>query len=513
VKTRRIIVNNDFYNIFQIEPPVTDQDVLDAVDKMAGTQVDTLALDVPDLLGEDTVVDPDLAELYRRPEGDECLENLRRFIGEGKDPFRMLLDRAHEKGLEFFASLRLNDTHYKDQPFNPMMPQFYYDNLHNRIGEPQGRLNCEFDYRKSVIREHYLATIRAAVEQYDVDGFELDFTRNCKFFPEPCPEECAPVLTQFVRDVRAILDEIGRGRGKELVLSAAVPYPLRSCRKEGLDIPAWARLGLINVLCLSTPFLAEFEHDVADTRLKVPGVQVYAGCDRNFAYGFDGASRVVPMQTYRAMAMSYLRQGADGIYLFNVMSWTMNYDKANVAVRRDGGQGETEGAAIDYDAGLMNELGDVATLDHLDKLYVLSGGEDSPDRTSRPLPVTVPAKGEVTLRLYVGDDVAKAAATGRIESIHLQTVSSDCADYGNYTVKLNTVDLSRQYAFVPFADKPEDVLMFPEPGRRGPLPEPQNVRRHPVRPIDLQTGINFIAVKSYRDPLTITGVELAIKYR
>jgi len=34
-----------------------------------------------------------------------------------------------------------------------------------------------------------------------------------------------------------------------------------------------------------------------------------------------------------------------------------------------------------------------------------------------------------------------------------------------------------------------------------------------VRAIDLQTGINFIAIKSYRDPLTITGVELAIKYR
>ena len=28
-----------------------------------------------------------------------------------------------------------------------------------------------------------------------------------------------------------------------------------------------------------------------------------------------------------------------------------------------------------------------------------------------------------------------------------------------------------------------------------------------------QTGVNYITIKSYRDPLTITDVELAIMYR
>jgi len=509
MKQRRIIVNNDFFNIFQIDPPVTDQDVYDAVDKVAGTQVDTLAFYVPTAFGRGTL-DQDLVDLYNHPDGDSCLRNLHTFIDRGKDPFQMLLERAHERGLEFFASMRMNDTHYKDQPFSPFLDQFYYDNLHNRIGPVDRRLNTELDHRKSVVRDYYFGLIRDAVEKYDIDGFELDFTRNCSFFPRDCPEECAPVMTQFVRRVRTLLDEWGEKRGKPICLSAAVPHPLQGCRKEGLDITTWARLGLIDVLCLSSPFLAVFDHDIHDTKLKLPGVEVYGGCDRNVGYGFDGTGRAVPMHTYRAMAMDYLRQGADGIYLYNVMSWTMNYEKVSAAVKRHGGQGDTEDAPIDYDRNLMEEVGSVETLDCLDKLYLYSCAEGS----SEPkLPVTVPAQGEVTLRMRVGDDIAKADAAGKIEKICLQTVSSDCSDCNNYTLKLNSIDLSRQYAYAAYAEKPDDVLLFPEPARRGALPEPRRVRRHPVRPIDLHLGGNFVTIKSYRTPLTITDVELAIYYK
>ena len=48
--------------------------------------------------------------------------------------------------------------------------------------------------------------------------------------------------------------------------------------------------------------------------------------------------------------------------------------------------------------------------------------------------------------------------------------------------------------------------------RRGPLPEPEMVRRHPVRAIDLHMGANYITIKSYGEPLTITDLELAIVY-
>lgn len=508
MKTRRIIVNNDYYNIFQVEPPIEDQDIFDAVDKIAGTQVDTLTLDVPTVLA-DSVVDPDIRDLYRHPEADTCLNNMEVLAAAGKDPFEMILQRAHAAGLEFMGSLRMNDTHYKDQVFSPFVHRFYYDHVECRLGPEGSREGAEFDYRKSAVREYYLERVRNALERYDLDGFELNFTRNCRFFPSDHGEECAPVMTQFVRDVKAVLTEWGERRGKRLSLGVIVPYSLNGCRLQGLDLPTLARLELVDMVCLLTPFLATMGHDVHDAKLKLPGVQVYAGCDRNLAYGFDGSTRVVPLETYRAMAMDYWRQGADGIYLFNVMSWTMNYAKSCAAVKRHGGQGETEDGPIDYDRELMNEVGSLETLEGLDKLYVAMGTDDVPSR----LPVTVPAGGEAGVRVRVGDDIAAAARSGKLVGVELQTVSPDCSDYGDYTVKLNGVDLSRQYAFVPYAEKPGNALLFPEPARRGALPPLENVRRHAVNPVYLNTGLNAVTIKSYGPALTVTDVELAVRYR
>ena len=511
MKKRRIIVNNDYYNIFQITPPVKDQDILDAVDKIADSQVDSLFLMVPAMLGagKNEYINPELVRLYGHPETDPCINTMEEIRAAGKDPFEMILMRAHQKKMEFFASVRMNDTHYLDQIYNPWVYQFYYDNLDHRVGEPKGRLNTEFDYRKSVIRERMLAIFAEAVERYDVDGVELDCTRNCKFFPAGdattgSAAECAPIMTDFVRQVREVLGKAGKKKKKKLLLAVTIPYSLLGARKEGLDLPVWARLGLVDIVCMSSPFLADFDRDIRDTKLKLPGAQVYAGCDRNFEW----PGRVVPMEAYRAMAMNYLRQGADGTYLYNVMDWTMNMSRLTAAVLRDGGQAPTVA-----DLNLIHEAGELATLEHLDKLYLVSKGAESADKPYASLPVTVPAKGEVTVRLTVGDDVAQASAVDRIKSIQLQTVSSDCADYNNYTVLLNAVDLSRQYAFMPYAEKPMQALLFPEPNRRNPAPPVEKVRRHPVRPIDLHLGVNFVTIRSYRDPLTITDVELAIHYR
>jgi hypothetical protein len=511
MKQRRIIINNDFYNIFQLEPPISDQDVYDAIDRMAGTKVDTVFMMVPTTLetsGHDPI-DQQLVRLYEHPEADPCIHNLNEYYASGKDPFAMLLERSRQQGFEFFASFRMNDTHYLDQIFNPWVPRFYYDNLHNRVGPVSERRGTEMDYRKSVVREYYLNFIRETVERYDVDGIEIDCTRNCKFFPPGdvsmgLAAEAAPILTDFVRQVRELLDEVGGRRGRKIELAVTIPGSLFYARQQGVDIPTWARLGYIDILCLSTQFLADFDRDIHDTRLKVPGVQIYAGCDRSCAW----PGRGVPQETYRAMALNYLRQGADGIYLYNVMIWTTNRDRYPQMLLRHGGQGPS-----DYDANLMNEVGNIETLEYLDKLYLMSYGAESVDKPYASVPAVVPAGGEITLRMSVGDDIAKAAAANRIKAIYLQTVSSDCAAYNNYTVMLNGIDLSRQYAFSPFADKPECVQLFPEPNRSGALPAPENVRRHPVRPIDLHMGVNFITIKSYGEALTIADVELAIYYQ
>lgn len=510
MKKSRLIVNNDFYNIFQVQPPVTDQDIYNAVDRIAHSQVDTLCLMIPaHLQAQEAGLRPDLLRLYNHPQADPCIDSLYACLKAGKDPFRMVLSRARQKKMEVYGSIRMNDTHYLDQIYNPWVSPFYYDNLHNRVGTPNGRANTEFDYRKSVIRDHLRNRIAQAVADYDLDGIELDCTRNCKFFPAGdshtgSASECAPVFTEFMLHIRELLKTAAKKRKHPIALSVVIPGSLYQARQEGLDIPVWADLGLIDRVCFSSPFIADFDRDITDARRKLPGVQIYAGCDRNCQW----PGRPVPKETYRAMALTYLREAADGIYLYNVMDWTMDLDRLPDAVKGDGGQAPTC-----HSLSLIHELGDLETLETLDKLYLMSQDSERPDKPLAALPVTVPAGAEITLRMTVGDDIARFRKDQRIASIELQTISSDCADYNNYTLKLNGVDLSRQYAFQPHAVKPPNALLFPEPDRSLPVPPPEYVRRHPVRPIDLHMGVNFITIKSWKDPLTITGVELAIRYR
>jgi len=502
MKKRRIIMNNDFDNILSVPTPITDDDIYAAADKIAGTQVDTLFLRMPvaGISPDDGVLDNDLVHLYEHPEAVPWRANYDKLRDAGKDPFKMVLERAHKNGIECFGSLRMNDNHRLNLPFHPWVWQFYYNNLHNRLNPDakDTRIQTEFDYRKSVIRERMLEIVRKAFTDYDIDGLEMDFMRNPWFFPRnEHPEECAPVMTQFVRDVKKIVDEFSEKRGRKLYLCATSPFTLYHARKQGLDIPTWAKLGLIDMLVMSTTWYVYFNHDIYDTKLKLPGVQIYAGCDVT-VHTLPPAGRSVPKEAYRAMATNYLRQGAEGVYLYNVMAWTMSkYHDPEVAEERF----------------ILNEIGELETLENKDKLYLYAPDINfMPDPYKRS-PITIPADGSVTVRLSVGDDVKKAANEGRLEKIYLQTVSSDCDDYENYAVYLNFIDVARQYLRKPRTVIPESRLIFPEPGWKGELPAPENVRRHPVRPIDLHLGTNFITIESKRNPLTITDIEVAIIYK
>lgn len=511
MKKRRIIVNNDYFNIFQVKPPVTDADIHAAVDGMLaprvpGSQVDALFL-MADHGFEGSLPD-ELVKLYDHPDVDPCVNSLRELHRRGVDPWAMVLARARKRKIDLFASFRMNDTHYKDGIYHPWVDSFYYDNLHNRLttsgAMDLSRNNTEFDYRKSVVREYFLKLIRANLDKYDVDGVELDLTRNCKYFPDPNREECAPVMTDFVRQVRGLLDAAGKKRKRKLELAVTVPYSLYRCRLEGLDIPAWARLGYIDMLCMSSPFMVDTQRDIADTVRKAPGVPVYAGCDRNFQW----PGRPFPREAYRAMAMSNLRQGAAGTYLYNVMHWTMRLSDMPDMLKNFGG-----GSLEVHDLELAAQVGQTDTLERLDKLYLVSAGGPAPDHPNATLPVTVPALGETTVRLFVGDDIAAAARDNAIERITLQSISPDCDNYNNYTLKLNGIDLARQYAYTPYANKPDNRFLFPEPENKMPTVALERVRRHPVRPIDLHQGVNYITIKSWKDAMTISDIELAIIYK
>ena len=112
----RTIYFNDarHYYLFVFEPPMRLEDAWRPIDEVAGTAVDTFIYGVsradglfyPSDKGRRFGADLDsfaVAAYWR------VWENMQSLIDQGLDPLQVLVDRAHEQGMDLFASLRMGD--------------------------------------------------------------------------------------------------------------------------------------------------------------------------------------------------------------------------------------------------------------------------------------------------------------------------------------------------------------------------------------------------------------------
>ncbi len=206
------------------------------IDDLAGTQVDCYCYcisaggdtyrhpsDVAPLLGADLEILDGVPDHLRRD-----IENTRALLAAGVDPLVLLPRRAREHGMEFWASMRMNDIH-DDYPecaayhggFRKAHPELL---LGSPYPEPRHRGNWRsgfcwgLDYAQPEVRTRQLVVIEEVLTRYDVDGFELDFLRGAYYFKTDERRTGMPLMTGFVRDVRALVDRAGEGKGRPLTL-------------------------------------------------------------------------------------------------------------------------------------------------------------------------------------------------------------------------------------------------------------------------------------------------------
>ena len=146
------------------------------------------------------------------------------------------------------------------------------------------------DYRQPEVREHYLALIRELITDYSFDVLELDFLRHPPYFPPDNTEEHRGLMTEFVREIRRLLD---RPEGDKRLLvrvpdTAAVSYDL------GLDLKTWAREGLIDGVAASAfchtgwqTEVDEFRRLLGDEVAFYPGAELIAGNPERFSIAED----------------------------------------------------------------------------------------------------------------------------------------------------------------------------------------------------------------------------------
>ena len=349
----------------------------------------------------------------------------------GVDILNVAVKAAHKRGLEAFYSHRMNgsDRHPDGTPRRIPLKDAHPNWLLDGVWWEPGFWN----YAVPEVRAHKLAVLRELAENYDLDGLDLDFARTPPFLPIGAQWEHRDFLTGFVRQVRAMTQEVAAKRGRPLLLSMRTAATPQGCHYDGIDIETWAREQLVDIIMLGTHSI---EVDLAEFRRIIDGtnIKLYP-CMDDAAHAPDGY-RWPGIEVERGIFANWWHQGADGVATFN---WANASNAACAAVGARQTGPETHGVAY-------LEIGSSSSLRHRDKTFVVprryGGGWNIPwllytnINFEAPLPKPLPG-GEtpVPLQIYVADDLARFA--DRIATLELRVLLTGAAKDDDVEVKLN----------------------------------------------------------------------------
>lgn len=368
------------------------------------------------------------------PELDEIGQAMR---DAGLCPLRMTVEFAHANGKEVFYTFRVNSLHdgfasgthwIEANTFKRDNPELMMD----AAGGERKRFGwTAIDYEQSKTRETVLAFLEEVLQNYDVDGLDIDFMRFPYLFKttyrgEPCTPEQREVLTGFMRDIRQLSEREGLRRGRPVLVNVRVADSVRFNLDHGIDVEAWLREDLADTVSLGgIMHLQTYEDALGE--LRKYGKPLYASIENPVgaaeARGNDRGELPVSIrktqEATRGRAMEAWGAGADGIYFLNY--WFM---KDNGPPARQIGSAETL-VGTDKDYFACWGLGEPFGLPHgpyrsLETLCPAAPRELEP---GKPVEVTFPmfddfeaarAKGKnatVTLRLQLKDAPPPSALT------------------------------------------------------------------------------------------------------
>jgi hypothetical protein len=267
------------------------------------------------------------------------IKSARSCIAAGVNAVLVAGKEAKRNGMRFIPSLRMNDSHFMTDPYNyPLTGKFWIENGERlKIGKSPLAFSKDygnlFDYTQKEVRDFRFAVFEEALllHQEIIDGFELDFNRVQVFFPREKNEEGMKLMTALVRKMRNRLNLLAKQKGRPMHLFVRVPPSTAACYLAGLDINAWIKEGLIDLVTPSQ--LMTLAHDMPIEDMialgKQHGVQVYpslfprtsfrkAMMPGENGYGMDlPYGRIANLAELLGAANNYRMIGAKGFYLFN----------------------------------------------------------------------------------------------------------------------------------------------------------------------------------------------------
>ncbi len=263
-------------------------------------------------------------------------ESWRAFAAQGVDPFRVALDYCHEIGMEFHASWRVAGFH-----FPPPHDHFDYgDGIYQRHPEWRGEdrngvRTPRMAYSFPEVRAYAVELLRE-VAQHPIDGVCLLYNRRPPLVeyerpivegfkqahgvdPRELPSDDptwlryrAETLTQFMREVRAAMDDEAQtqGRSSRIQVSAIVGATEQENLQLAMDLRAWVAEGLVDTLI---PYSSELGMDSSLHAWRDPDAAAWL-LDLTQGSTCTVAPNIMP----RHLAPEEFRRRAGGLYQVGV---------------------------------------------------------------------------------------------------------------------------------------------------------------------------------------------------
>ena len=500
----RLIYNSDgdSTTLLAFDSPITPEQACRDIEEVVGSGVEVFTNSMG--RGDDTFSHlTEFGDVYGEnvtewPEGEDVqwvrtmAENTRALLDAGIDIIELLAERSHNRGLQFWPTLRMNDIHEDDgrrfgafrSTFKKNHPELLigspYPTRHG-YGYPQDDFTWAFDFAREEVRERKLGLILETCEKYDVDGFELDFQRGAWYFKDGTEAEGMLLMTDFMRKVRAGTRQIAERKGRPFVLMARVPPTFDRCLSVGLDTATWIEEELADLFVPMHGAYLDMGADISGFVEKARGTSCRIGGGlEHWAKGYKYAGR----DMLYAAALGFWHQGASCMYLFN-------YD-----CHRQLGADSTY---TPEEMAVLKEIHDPEIIARKDKRYCVT--VDMNTRTPqegglKPLPIEIATAGDrKAFTIWVGDDVEHARRDGVLVEMWLRfTLAKGVDEKQQIVVELNGEKLGE--------------------GHRIEAPVCSTWR---FAVDEVAQGKNEISVSvdeiEHGDALRIEGIELVITYR
>ncbi len=437
--------------------------------------------------------------------------NLKYLIESGHDPLTIAAARAHQLGVKLFAYMHVNKEY---GPVGSWTWQLLSDDFSKAHAEYRIPGSLLLDFKHKEVRERKLSILRDAART-GADGLALNLMT--RFFADP--EAGRPVLTQFIRDVRKMLDQEGRHLDRRLELLVRVPF--RDANRRGIDWQTYMREGRIDGLSAYKGWPAGDYFDVPMDPFVAFKSKINSPCKiHGFIWQALGLVDTDPTPTGRKR---YSKPKVPGMY------------RAQALIHNCVGCDRIElGFASPYQwRPFYGELGTPAKIQYADKRYMVDIGPFMPIVFGKHSDGDAPPGARHVVQLRIADDIQKARANGLTvaaqvvlycrqlapgEKIELNVngkgpvvISADTLREQNQGSPVTTQDIHRNRARNARTEHTTSFLNTPNWWKRGekkiPVPAERFVRGRNV----LEFRFRSSSQKESK-PLEIIWVEVTLDY-